>query len=627
MTDDRFERELRGLLAAREPAAVSPVLRARLRTVTAERQARAGVFARRLGGAWRAAVGVAAAVAVAVAVLAVLVRVDGSTIRDPGTVGGPSDVPGATALVFVTTPSDLFTSRAVTDADRRLAAVFAATGVEARFVVTPQPTGAQLLAPEGWPDGFDSDGDPDRDILAVIGIAPDGTPVCCLTLVGDLIERARADGYWRATDQPGALDADLAAPTAEFRDVALDRFVRGIEDLAPGIAAVEGEVVNRDDLARVIGLAAVLGPLSLLALVALRRRSRLAVDAVGSADSGVELLEVTSGAAMAAQAATVPAATSPLATSPVTSPVVPWQGDDGQPISASRWPAVPAWAVRSDRTWVLIGFAAIAGLALLGVVDLLLPARTEARLDPAVDGIGVVRTGLSILPLVLVGISLAGLIAYARQGRWRRRVGILGLVLVVGWTMSVVVDHTRPETPNMDTGWVAGDGGDVTWRGGNGLQEQVTYRLVPGEAFTFALKIGNPGVLPLTIRGLDEVRTSQPNPYVVSIVSAGWVVQPTDDGAISILSARPEDASVSWPVTLAPGDDLVIVILGRAGPCADPGGPPRGLPLTHIDVAYRVLGFERTTEVGLPAILSFPEKDPCTVQIPGGPVTYSTPGE
>ena len=84
MTDDRFDRELRGFLAAREPASVSPVLRARLQTVTAESPARAGAFAGRLGGAWRAGVGLAAAVAVAVVLLALLVRVDASTIRDPG---------------------------------------------------------------------------------------------------------------------------------------------------------------------------------------------------------------------------------------------------------------------------------------------------------------------------------------------------------------------------------------------------------------------------------------------------------------------------------------------------------------------------------------------------------------
>ena len=43
-----------------------------------------------------------------------------------------------------------------------------------------------------------------------------------------------------------------------------------------------------------------------------------------------------------------------------------------------------------------------------------------------------------------------------------------------------------------------------------------------------ATTIRNPGVLPLTLLGLDGARTSQPNPYVASIVGLGWVPQPTD---------------------------------------------------------------------------------------------------
>ena len=70
MTDDRFEQQLRGFLAAREPAAVSPVLRARLQSVTAESPSRSGGWIGRLGGAWRATVGLAAVAAVAVVLLA-----------------------------------------------------------------------------------------------------------------------------------------------------------------------------------------------------------------------------------------------------------------------------------------------------------------------------------------------------------------------------------------------------------------------------------------------------------------------------------------------------------------------------------------------------------------------------
>ena len=132
--------------------------------------------------------------------------------------------------------------------------------------------------------------------------------------------------------------------------------------------------------------------------------------------------------------------------------------------------------------------------------------------------------------------------------------------------------------------------------------------------------------LPLTILGLDGHRTTQPNPYVGSIVSLGWVVQPTN-GPITYLSARPEDASASWPVTLAPGEELAIAVVGRAGPCADPAGAVDTGPIASIELAYRALGVRRTVEVGLPPLLFFTSKSPCTVQVPGGQVTYSRPGE
>jgi hypothetical protein len=290
----------------------------------------------------------------------------------------------------------------------------------------------------------------------------------------------------------------------------------------------------------------------------------------------------------------------------------------------SRVPVRPAWAVRSDRTWILIAFAAIAGLAVVGVMDLFVPATTSVRLDPSLDGVGVRSATLSLVPITLVGVLLASLVAYARQGRWRRRFGVLGLVVVVGWAMSVAVGDTMPVSRDRDRGWVS-DGGEVAFTTG-GLMENVTYRLAPGEPFTMATTIRNPGALPLTVLGLDGIRTSQPNPYIASIVSLGWVPQPIE-GSITYLSANAEDASASWPVTLAPGEELAVVIVGRAGPCAEPQGIVTDLPLTHLGLRYRVLGLERTTDVGLPAVVFVTGKSPCTVEIPGGTVTYGNPGE
>ena len=447
------------------------------------------------------------------------------TIRDPGQVGRPTAVPG-TVLPFVTAPAEVFTPAAVAEAERQLAAVFAATGLEARFVVIPVESGAQLAAPAGWPGAFDTDGDPDRDILAVIGVTPDGTPVCCLTLVacGDRAgARREATGARPTSPVPWMTTSRLS--TAEFRDVALDRFVRGIEDLAPGLASSRprraGTATSserrgswpswcRSSCWRSSRCVDAPHPVA-----AARRWGGTARDRPGSGPvaRGRVRRRRRSARRRRAHARTDPDA-----------PVVAWTGDDGQTLGRSRWPARPAWAVRSDRDWVLVAFAAIAGLAVLAVVDLLLPARTDVRLDPAIDGVGVVRGGLSLLPVALIGVVIVALVAYAVQGRWRRRIGVLALAALVGWTTSVVVGQTVPAIPDTDRGWVAGEGGEVVWRGVAGLGEQVAYELDPGEAFTFATTIRNEGFLPLTVLGLDGVTTTQPNPYVASIDEhrAGW---------------------------------------------------------------------------------------------------------
>ncbi len=603
MTDDRFEQQLRGFLAAREPAAVSPVLRARLQSVTAESPARSGGWIGWLGGAWRATVGVAAVAAVAVVLLAVLLRTDSMTVRLPGPVGRPSAIPGLATVPFVTAPDGLFTPATVADAERRLAAVFAATGVEATFQVQTETGTVQVSVPEGWPEQFDRDGDPDRDVMAVIGIAPDGTPVCCLTLKGDLITRAEENGMWRPIAQPGGLDDDLAEASAGLRDGALLDFVRGIEDMAPGMATIETQGFTSDEVQRAFSLLAILVPLLVLAVLGLRRRTvaMAAPDGVGSLGTEAEWIDVSR----------------PAPTSVVESSI------DLDPQPPVAWPTrvLGAW---SDRRLVFVSLAAMAGLSVVAVMDLLLPPSTSVRLDPGVDGTGRAVPGVSILPFVLIAIAIGSLAVYARQGRWLRRIGVVILVAVVGWALSGVVDQTVPSPLVRDRGWVSGEASEVDY-GLNGLMEHATYRLSPGEPFIIATKIRNPGALPLTILGLDGDRTTQPNPYVGSIVSLGWVVQPTD-GPITHLSADPADASASWPVTLAPGEELAITVIGRAGPCADPAGTADSV-LNSIDLAYRALGVRRTATVHLPATLLLSSKSPCTVEVPGGLVTYKTPGE
>jgi hypothetical protein len=597
MTDERFDDELRGLLGSRVPSGASPALRARVLGVTAERVDAADRWRGRASGTWRVATALVATAAVAAVLLAALLRLDGISVRDPGRVGGPSAAPGVPRVPFVIAPAGTFTTGAGADAERRLEAVFEATGVEATLLVQRQADTTSLSTPEGWPGSFDRDGRGARDVIAVVGVAPDGSLACCLTIAGDLIDRAQEEGYWRPTDQPAALDDDLAATTAESRDVGLDRFVRGIEAMAPKLSILESQLGSRDTVLRVLGSAAISVPLLFLAVRGLRRRPAHASGEAGPHDTGIEV----------------------ESRAPMVAAVGPGDGHDAGTIAG-----VAARFVGSGRGPVAMSLAAILGLAALGFAGLLVPGATSVRLDPARDGAGLASPGLDILPVGLLVAALVGLVGYARQGRRARRIAVLGLVLIAGWAGSLAIEASHPALDRAHS-WVAGENGAVTWRGLGGLQEQVTYDVEPGAPFTIGAILHNPGPLPVTIMGLDGAQATEPNPFVASFVGIGWVVQPTETGRTTRISAQPQDASVSWPVTLGPGTDLAIVLLGRAGPCAQPGGTSRGLPLLHVDVAYRVLGFERSAEIGLPAILTIPGRDPCTVDSNGTTVTYRNP--
>jgi hypothetical protein len=159
----------------------------------------------------------------------------------------------------------------------------------------------------------------------------------------------------------------------------------------------------------------------------------------------------------------------------------------------------------------------------------------------------------------------------------------------------------------------------------DGLTDTLTYHLRPDETVTLAGIVRNPGVLPVTIVGLDAVRPTGANPHVASIVGLGWVPQPVDDGRVHLLSAQPAATSVAWPITLGPGEEAAVVALVRAGPCAEPAGNGPVLPLTNYTVRYRVLGIERTAVVGLPATAFVTARNECTVDVPGGSITYGPP--
>ena len=573
MIDDRFERELRGFLAERAPATVSPALRARLHAVTAAPAVRAGTLAGLLGGAWRTLAGAATIAVAAVFLVVLLARPDAGIIRDPGVVGGPSAGPVVPIVPFLTAPTDFFSAAAVADGDRRLAAVFQTSGIEGRLIVKAETSGAELSTPLGWPVGYKADRDDDRDITAILGVAPDGTVTCCVTITGGLIERAREEGYWRPASWPERLEADLESDDPAVRDAALDRFVRGIESLAPGVVLTR-EAIAREATFRQ-GFAILLGLGMLAALLFVTRYRWLAGRAgVATDQGGLDPTKNLIAAGPAGLDAEVPLV--PDADLAEAAPV-PWTA----PIST---------ALPRDRNLLAVAAVALAGFLAVGLWDLIRPPTTAVPLDVNAPTIGLASPVPPFVPVALLGVVIISLVLAARNGRRARRVATVALLVIVGLGGWWAIDGARP---SLTGSWIGGIGAGSIDRGGGGLFDAQTYPLRPDDPFTLGMTIRNRGALPVTILGLDGVQATKPDPFGASIVGLASVPQPIHDGTVQSLSARPEDARVAWPQTMGPGEELAIVLLGRAGPCAEPDGTGSNLPILHVQVTYRVLGIER----------------------------------
>jgi hypothetical protein len=571
MTDDRFERELRGFLAARAPDGASPRLRVQLAAVTVNIPIAAPRWRVRTIDAWRGAVGLAATAAAVVLLIALIGQWGRALIREDDDVGAPSSVPLPSGPPFIEAPAGFFTPAALEAADDRLRSVFDATGVEGTLIVRVMPDADTLIPPDGWQERYDRDGDDRRDVVAVAGRTPDEKIFCCMTMTGPVIEQARKNLYWQPVTQPSALDDELSAATAAERDAALDGFVRGIEGLATSITELGLEPHPADVLLQWMPVVLVVA-LGVLVVAAIPRRSRV----------------------MAGSARTVTL-------------VAPNQ---------------PTWRHLARAAALGVAGFAFGALIVLTGMDLLRTPNPSVPFDPNRSTIGTAARVEPVVAAVAISIAVIALIAYAIQVDWRRRLGIWAAIVVLlgsGW---LALSATRPTAPDTDIAWVSSANGSVTSPSLDGIRDFVTFDVGPDEAFTIGGIIRNDGVLPMTILGLQDVQPTTGNPYVAAVVSLGWIPQPTDDLRVQVVSAAPEAASADWPVTLAPGEELSVLVLGRGGECAEAGGTGPVGPLAYFPVRYRVLGIEQVAQVPLPATAFVAARDTCTVQVENGSITY-----
>lgn len=602
MTDDRFETELRAALADRAPTGASPALAVRLRAIPVVAPQTSAGWLPRFG---RGLAGLAVTVA-AIAVLVVLTAQAGLRLPDP-------DGAGASPLPVVPAPhvravDGFFTATAMAEAESRLRAVAEAYGVDASFVVQAEDRDGQLSTPLGWPEAFDHGGHPDRDILAVVGIDPNGHVVCCLTILGEAADAAQDSMTWRPLAHPTNLDRDLSSRTIADRDAALARFVSGIEGFAPAVAATTPDSTIWSSWWLVLALGAILG-----LVVVGRRRVALATGGSSAAPMSVPL-----GAA-ADERSGDPA---PLATSGATAASV------AGAVPSVTWTAAPdtRWdraLARIDRHLSWLAAALLAAWLVLIAVPMVLPPPPGVALNPSTDGQGIALPGVPALAAVLVGGALVAIAVEASRGGWRRRAGTVAVVGLVAAIIIPAVAGARPELGAVYRPWAMWPAGATVDRDGvAGLIEVVTVPLDPADPFAVAFEINNPSALPMTILGVRDPQGAIPAIVAASPVSIGRVPDPRLVRGEIAVSARPEDVTVSWPVTIEPGGHLIVTVLLRAGPCAMPGGTGGVLPVTSVPLVYSVLGIERSADVGLPAVFFVAAEDGCRVEFPGGAITF-----
>jgi hypothetical protein len=183
----------------------------------------------------------------------------------------------------------------------------------------------------------------------------------------------------------------------------------------------------------------------------------------------------------------------------------------------------------------------------------------------------------------------------------RARWALISVVIVGPLALTVVVSN---DVPGLGSGSSTGLGfGNRESSGPQGIFDVDYYPVREGEPFTFAITIRNPGRLPMIILGLPG-SFSQPGPGFVP----GLEIVGLGSRSGSIVSGSVAGAEEFQPVRLNEDEEVQLIVVGRGGTCAA-GSFEAGESvaiLTHLPMAYSVLGFSRVVDVGLPSTVMVP---------------------
>ena len=279
---------------------------------------------------------------------------------------------------------------------------------------------------------------------------------------------------------------------------------------------------------------------------------------------------------------------------PDAAPVVAWDAPrprTGRSVRRSAWLAVA------------IGFGGLVALAL--TEGLIGGGGGGVPLDAATDGVGLAQgTALPpILTLAFAVIAAIGLVTMVGRGpRIDRVAGIVGIAVLAFGLASLM--ERRPVSEDA-TARLWGDGIGHTTSSPPGIGSWSEYDVGPGEPATFSFAIRNDGPLPVTILGYAHGPTRDLGFDIVGLGSLPASEANRADGRPPQMAG----AVVAWPVRLEPGAQLMLVAVGRGGPCAAgvPADDAESATLvSRVRLAYRLAGWTREVDIGLPTFVSVP---------------------
>ena len=236
------------------------------------------------------------------------------------------------------------------------------------------------------------------------------------------------------------------------------------------------------------------------------------------------------------------------------------------------------------------------------------------------SGLADVGVGIPLVQLALLGFIILAVVVTAGFAMRRRRpdnpqaispLRLLWVAWSIWFGVSIVVVIASSAAITLEPGSISGPGLGVaetrsdgltrwgtsaSWRESTKSQHYI-IRVAPGEAWTVLASVRNTGPLPMQLVGwlrpeiaYGSQSGAKLDDYVVGLALPRNSKSP---------SAMPSDIVPFHPVEIAPGGELVFVIVGVGGECADPSAvvlrqDPSRQVHREYPLVFNVMGWQRS---------------------------------